>query len=99
MSTFSESLVTGGVLWHPMLIINRPQTLIVFNPLIASVLLECFWYSKSSLRNSDAKAANARRRTAKVFNMQGILGFCVVANKNPHGSPRQVLDCEYNLGQ
>ncbi|HEX2522865.1 MAG TPA: hypothetical protein VHP35_12150, partial [Terriglobia bacterium] len=100
VSTFSDSLVTGGVFWHPMLIINRPQILTVFsNPFIANVLLDCFWLFQRSLRNSDAKAANPRWRTTTVFNMQGILGFCVVANKNPHGAPRQVLDCEYNLGQ
>jgi hypothetical protein len=41
VSTFSDSLVTGGVFWHPMPIINRPQTLTVFNNLfIASVLLD-----------------------------------------------------------
>jgi hypothetical protein len=62
VSTFSDSLVTGGVLWHPMLIINRPQTLSVFNNLfMASFLLDGFWYSKRSHRNTHAKAANTRR--------------------------------------
>jgi hypothetical protein len=54
--------VTGGVFWHPTLIINRPQTLSVFNSLfIANFLLDFFWYSKNSLRNTHAKVANTRR--------------------------------------
>jgi hypothetical protein len=77
VSTFSDSLVTGGVFWHPMLIINRPQILSVLNNLfilfIASFLLDYFWYSESSLRNSHAKVGKTRRRTTKVFNLYGML--------------------------
>jgi hypothetical protein len=76
VSTFSDSLVTGGVFWHPMLIINRPQTLSVFNNLfIASFLLDRFRYSESSHRNTRAKVANTRQRTTKVFNLYGMLGL------------------------
>jgi hypothetical protein len=76
VSTLSDSLVTGGVFWHPMLIINRPQTLTVFNNLfMASFLLDYFWYSESSLRNSHAKVGKTRRRTTKVFNLYSMLGL------------------------
>lgn len=76
MSTFSDSLVTGGVFWHPMLIINRPQTLTVFNNLfMASFLLDYFWYSESSLRNSHAKVGKNTAAHSKTFNLYGMLGL------------------------
>jgi len=85
VSTFSDSLVTGGVFWHPMLIINRPQTLTVFNNLfMASFLLDCFWYSENSLRNSHAKVGkNTAAHYQDLQPIRHVGPFAMRATKNP----------------